>query len=56
MRQVGDELIIKSGYGYWDTTAYPTGGCFRRAVGPIYVVVTEVMSRSYQGADYKVGK
>jgi len=23
--------IIKKGYGYWDTTHYPYGGCFHRA-------------------------
>jgi len=22
---------IKPGYGYWDTTSYPLGGCFGRA-------------------------
>ena len=22
---------IMSGYGYWETTYYPIGGCFRRA-------------------------
>ena len=22
---------LKAGYGYWDTTYYPIGGCFRRA-------------------------
>lgn len=22
---------IKAGFGYWDTTIYPLGGCFKRA-------------------------
>ena len=51
---MGDSLIIKAGWGYWDTTAYPIGGCFRRAPGPLYVVVKEVMERPYKGADYLV--
>jgi hypothetical protein len=28
-------LRIKAGFGYWDTTHYPYGGCFRRSNGTI---------------------
>ena len=24
-------MTLRAGYGYWDTTYYPIGGCFRRA-------------------------
>ena len=30
---------IKKGWGYWDTTYYPKGGCFRRAAEDIRCVV-----------------
>lgn len=25
-----ETLQLKPGYGYWDFTSYPVGGCFRR--------------------------
>lgn len=34
---------VKPGHGYWDCTAYPIGGCFRRA-GSQGVRVVEVLS------------
>jgi hypothetical protein len=24
--------ILKKGFGYWDVTKYPVGGCFKRAI------------------------
>lgn len=32
---------LKAGWGYWDTTYYPYGGCFRRASEDTQVVVIE---------------
>jgi len=29
--------VIKQGYGYWDITNYPIGGCFRRATSDFEV-------------------
>jgi hypothetical protein len=39
--------FIKDGYGYWDTTYYPYGGDFNRAVGnvPITEILEEVGRR-----------
>lgn len=28
---VESKAVLLSGWGYWDTTNYPYGGCFRRA-------------------------
>ena len=48
---------IKPGYGYWDTTRYPLGGCFARAgrdgVGIVRVArsLKEYPVRSSMGCD-----
>ena len=31
-------MHIKKGYGYWETTHYPYGGCFRRATTDLKIV------------------
>jgi hypothetical protein len=28
---MNEQKILKIGWGYWDVTRYPYGGCFRRA-------------------------
>ena len=33
--------VLKSGWGYWDVSFYPYGGCFRRATADI--PLTEVI-------------
>lgn len=43
-------VTIKAGYGYWETTIYPMGGCFRRAKEPI--ALTDVaVSQTYRGGE-----
>ena len=35
------KCYIKAGWGYWDTTLYPLGGCFRRnGETPLEVEIT----------------
>lgn len=49
-------MILKPGYGYWDTTAYPIGGNFRRAPKSgkgIEFKVTEVMPKPFKGCNIK---
>ena len=29
--EIGKTYLVRSGWGYWDTTHYPIGGCFCRA-------------------------
>ncbi len=45
-------LRVRDGYGYWDTTAYPVGGNFRRAdsCGPVIVRVLRTF-RNFHGAN-----
>lgn len=31
--------VVQKGYGYWDVTQYPYGGCFRRATAPFAVTM-----------------
>ncbi len=39
---------IKEGFGYWDTTYYPVGGDFKRALaGGIQVQVTRTFPLTY---------
>lgn len=38
---MSEQRIIPAGWGYWDITYYPYGGCFRRASKQLHVVVTE---------------
>lgn len=42
-------LAIEPGYGYWDTTHYPYGGCFKRASEntPLISEITETFT--YKG-------
>jgi len=40
-------MILKAGYGYWDVTSFPYGGCFRRAAQNTPVEVTEDMGIKY---------
>ncbi len=44
--------IGRQGFGFWDTTSYPIGGCFRRF--GVHETVTDIvkLERSYKGADY----
>jgi len=39
-------LAIEPGFGYWDTTHYPYGGCFRRASEntPLIVEITDTFT------------
>lgn len=32
--------VLKAGYGYWDVTYYPYGGCFARSKFPLVVELT----------------
>jgi len=34
-------VTLKKGYGYWETTYYPYGGCFRRAAEDMEVELTD---------------
>jgi len=43
---------LKDGYGYWDTTKYPLGGCFRRVVGHLMVEITGNVPKRFKGCDY----
>lgn len=51
---IGAEVTIRSGYGYWDLTHYPWGGCFKRAVGRMPGTVAEVVDRYASGAPRKL--
>ena len=46
-------LTLKPGYGYWDTTAYPIGGNFRRAPKSegITFEVTKELPKATHGAN-----
>jgi hypothetical protein len=47
------EAVAASGWGYWDVTSYPYGGCFRRLAANTAVVVTgEAVMKS--GREYSV--
>jgi hypothetical protein len=44
---------IKPGYGYWDITHYPIGGCFARTLATGVMVHDVVpMDRPYRGATH----
>ena len=46
---------IKAGYGYWDATQYPVGGCFRRAEKTAGLpVVAQGEPQRFQGFGYLV--
>lgn len=34
--------VLKAGFGYWDVTTYPKGGCFKRAKERTPVTIKEV--------------
>jgi hypothetical protein len=41
--------VIKQGYGYWDITNYPIGGCFRRATTDLEVALVSDPVRTSHG-------
>jgi len=45
------EATLKAGYGYWDVTVYPYGGCFKRAAADTQVTVIDEPGGKY---GYKV--
>lgn len=49
-------MKLKSGYGYWDTTIYPIGGCFKRAFddGKLIKRVIREIKPPYKGCDIEV--
>ena len=55
------KAVLLSGWGYWDTTHYPYGGCFRRAAADETVTVLgpggkrPAQERKIQFADGRVG-
>jgi hypothetical protein len=42
----------RQGFGFWDTTYYPTGGCFRRFGQDETVTDIEKLDRPFQGATH----
>lgn len=36
----GTQAVVRQGWGYWDVTSYPYGGCFKRASSAFIVTVT----------------
>ena len=49
---------LLKGYGYWETTRYPVGGCFRRAVEDTPISDIQPMDRPYLGCTHtaRMGK
>ena len=49
-------MKLKAKYGYWDTTHYGIGGCFRRCgrEGKVITAITGVISPSYKGCNVEV--
>ena len=48
-------MRMKPGYGYWETTRYPIGGCFRRApkTGNLLEVTDiEPLDKPYKGCTH----
>jgi hypothetical protein len=46
-------IRLKAGYGYWDTTYYPIGGCFHRAlVSGLILTDIEPMDRPTKGCTH----
>jgi hypothetical protein len=47
---------IKPGHGYWQTTTYPIGGCFRRAGADGVEIVghKRLIEPPYKGCDIEV--
>lgn len=43
-------MRIKAGFGYWDVTIYPYGGCFKRAIEPLEFAQFEVLSKYLDGS------
>jgi hypothetical protein len=50
------KTILRAGYGYWDTTQYPIGGCFKRADRIIGKEIAEIVRTFslYRGCDTEV--
>lgn len=50
--KIGDTVTIKSGFGHYDCTDYPPGGCFKRSViditGTIQAIDNNPKSRHSQ--------
>jgi hypothetical protein len=42
----------RQGFGFWDTTCYPIGGCFRRFGQNEAVTDIAKLDRAYQGATH----
>lgn len=40
---------IKPGYGYWDATQFPVGGCFRRAETSGIPVIAQGIPQRFAG-------
>lgn len=51
--KIGDTVIIKSGWGYFDTTKYPLGGCFKRATTDISGTIVRIFDM-YCGCDIEI--
>ena len=46
MKTQNQTLFLKPGHGYWNTTHYPLGGCFRRVGNePLKIEVTGTIDR-----------
>ena len=46
---------LKKGYGYWDVTQYPYGGCFRRAAQDTPVQLTGETDKKC-GSQFRLGE
>ena len=44
---------LKKGFGFWDTTHYPIGGCFKRAVENMPVEFSRNLGASI-GTEYRI--
>lgn len=51
--KIGDNVTIKAGWGYWDTTKYPIGGNFQRASSDISGTIIRTFDM-YQGCDIEI--
>jgi hypothetical protein len=49
-KKIGEIVILKKGWGYWDMSHYPIGGDFKRTTEEISVVIKKLIS--YKGNDY----
>jgi hypothetical protein len=46
----GETVVLPTGYGYWDLSQHPWGGCFRRATQELTCIVDRVLTRYRNGA------